>query len=111
PEGDARDHVAVLIEELEKLHILFELLPLNLFGNAVLVGIELGQLVAVLATLGPPATSLDDIDVELGNDDLESQLPQLIECLTNLRNRIVAELEMALHAVSIHGSALPLQLG
>src|SRR3954454_10310891 len=51
PEGNSHDEIAVLVEELEQLHVLLDLLPLNLLRDAVLVRVVLRQFVAMLAVI------------------------------------------------------------
>ena len=79
-------------------------------GQAVLVRVELGQLVAVLAVVGPPAASRDHVDIQFGDDDLDPQLPQGVERLPELWDHVLAEFEVALHPVGIHRGPLLLQL-
>ncbi len=76
PERDAGDDVIILPEESEELGVLLGLAGEDLGRAGVGVRIDLRHLGAVLVIVSPPATTRDDVDIELADHDLHADATQ-----------------------------------
>ena len=106
PEGDAEDLVGVFVEDPEDAGVLLGLALEDLGWAAVFVGIHFGERLAFGAVVGPPAGAGDDIDVELGNDDLHAELFHSSEGVFESFKGNRIEFVMALQTDGVDGDVL-----